>query len=64
MRLTALLLAASALVLSGCSDSSTDPSEPRTYPDIDGLVVFYPFDGNLENAVAGELVGESNRREV
>jgi hypothetical protein len=61
VRLTALLLVASALVLSGCSDSSTDPSEPRTYPDIDGLVVFYPFDGNLENAVADEHHGTASR---
>jgi hypothetical protein len=62
--MTKLLIAALAVLavaLTGCSDSSTDPSEPRTYPDIDGLVVFYPFDGNLENAVADEHHGTAPR---
>jgi hypothetical protein len=48
LRWTLALLA--LLLLLGCS-SSTDPDE-ATSPDIPGLIVFFEFDGNLENAVA------------
>jgi hypothetical protein len=49
----------------GCSsDTSPDDTEQAEYPDIAGLVVFYDFDGDLNNAVsdlhhgttAGEIV--------
>ena len=43
------------LALTSCSDS-TEPktTEEPTYPDIPGLVVFYQFDGNLENETSSE----------
>ena len=46
----------------GCSSTSdSDDPDPLPYPDIDGLVVYYPFDGNLENAVADEHHGSVER---
>jgi len=49
-----MILAVAALALAGCSDSSTDPSEPLTYPDIPGIVVFYDFNGDLDNETSGD----------
>jgi hypothetical protein len=41
------------LTFAGCGDStSPDKTEKQMHPDIAGLVVFYPFDGDLENAVS------------
>ena len=41
------------LVVLGCgSSTSPDGSDGPPYPDISGLVVFYNFDGDLENAVS------------
>ena len=46
----------------GCSSSSdTDDPDPPAYPEIEDLVVFYPFDGDLENAVADEHHGTAER---
>lgn len=39
--------------VAGCGDSDNDGNGGLGYPDIPGLVVFYDFNGNLENAVAG-----------
>jgi hypothetical protein len=61
MRLAALLVVSSALVLAGCSDSSTNPSESPAYPDIDGLVVFYPFDGDYDSTVGDAHHGTPSR---
>jgi len=52
---------AAAVFLAGCSDSSTDPSEPLTYPDIPGIVVFYAFDGDYGNEVGGGHEGSASR---
>jgi hypothetical protein len=45
-----VFFAASVLVIVGCS-SSTGPDDRSPYPEIDGIVVFYAFDGNYENEV-------------
>ncbi|MFH1864248.1 MAG: LamG domain-containing protein [Candidatus Eisenbacteria bacterium] len=65
MKLLSALLAVSVLlavlVLSGCSDSSTGPGETPDYPEIDGLIVFYPFDGDCMNKVADAHHGTPSR---
>jgi hypothetical protein len=38
--------------VAGCDNSDNDGKEEPGYPDIPGLVVFYDFNGNLDNAVA------------
>ncbi len=60
LKLAALLLTASALVISGCSNS-TSPGESPPYPEIDGIVVFYPFDGDYDNEVADAHHGTPSR---
>ena len=41
------------LLVAGCSsDTSTNGNGEAEYPDITGLVVFYNFDGDLENSVS------------
>ena len=62
MRLALVLLAGLVLALAGCSSSSgpTGGDDPP-YPDIPGLVVFYEFDGDLENEVADEHHGTASR---
>ena len=62
MRLALLVLGALALTLAGCSDSSGpgDVNDPP-YPEIPGLIVFYEFDGSLENEVADEHHGTAAR---
>lgn len=52
-----------SLTFAGCSSSSTGPGEPhgQTYPDIDGLVAFYEFDGDLENETSDSHHGTANR---
>lgn len=53
MRFLALAAMLLVLVLPGCSDSSNpDQTQEPDYPDIDGLVAFYEFDGDLENQVS------------
>jgi len=48
------------LVLAGCGSSSgPPPSDEPHFPDIDGLVVFYEFDGSLDNEVADAHHGTS-----
>lgn len=51
------------LLVAGCSsDTSTNGNGEAEYPDIPGLVVFYNFDGDLENSVSnlhnGTMAGE------
>ena len=45
-------------MLAGCTGSSepgeTEKPQAPHFPDIDGLVVFYEFDGNLNNEVADD----------
>jgi hypothetical protein len=41
-----------ALAVIGCGGSDGDGNGGPEYPDIPGLVVFYRFEGNLENSVA------------
>ncbi|MBL7077614.1 MAG: LamG domain-containing protein [Kiritimatiellae bacterium] len=50
------------LTLVSCS-SSTGPDgiEESTYPEISGLVVYYEFDGDLENEVSDSHDGTANR---
>lgn len=60
MKLAALLLTASVLVIYGCSNS-TGPGETLPYPDIDGLVVFYAFEGDCDNEVADAHHGTPSR---
>jgi len=51
--LTAVLVLVAAV--GGCSTSSgPDGAEDPGHPDIPGLVVFYQFDGDLQNEVADE----------
>jgi len=55
-----VFIAVSVLVIVGCS-SSTGPDDNLPYPEIDGIVVFYTFDGNYENQVADEHHGTPSR---
>jgi hypothetical protein len=49
------------LTLAGCSDSTgPDKTEKPTYPDIAGLVAFYPFDDDLKNAVSDDHHGTAS----
>lgn len=49
------------LTLAGCGDSTgPDKTEKPAYPDIAGLVAFYRFDGNLENAVSDDHHGTAS----
>lgn len=51
-----------ALVVAGCTCSSTDPGEKDepTHPDIDGIVAYYEFDGDLENEVSDSHHGTAS----
>ena len=50
------------LVLGSCGTSTgPDGSEEPAYPDIPDLVVFYEFDGNLENAASDEHHATASR---
>jgi hypothetical protein len=56
-----IVLVAGCIISTGCSDS-TGPSEPGpSYPDIEGLVVFYNFDGNYENETSEAHGGAATR---
>jgi hypothetical protein len=52
-----------SLVIAGCSNSSTGPggTNEQPYPDIDGLVAYYEFDGNLENEASDAHHGTGSR---
>jgi hypothetical protein len=50
------------LALAGCGTSTgPDGVEEPTFPDIPDLVVFYEFDGNLENATSDENHATADR---
>ncbi|MBD3367441.1 MAG: hypothetical protein GF405_04615 [Candidatus Eisenbacteria bacterium] len=54
MRAVIALLAVLSLVfLAGCEDKTTGPGEAGGYPDIDGLIAFYGFDGNMQDETPG-----------
>jgi hypothetical protein len=62
--LTVVGCALVVLGVMGCSsDTSPDSNGEAQYPDIPGLVVFYNFDGDLNNAVSelhhGTIAGEA-----
>ena len=63
MRALLIVVVLIPLVMAGCSSDSTGPggTEDQAYPDIDGLVAFYEFDGNLENEVSGLHDGQADR---
>jgi len=56
-----VLLAASVLALAACSDSTGPGETGPASPDIDGLVVFYNFDGSYENEVSDAHDGTASR---
>ncbi len=62
-RFAILMMVASAAVLAGCgSDSSAGPDETGpAYPDIEGLVTFYTFDGDYDNEVSDNHTGTPSR---
>ena len=58
MRVMGLAVAVGILLGSAGCDSSTEPKATEShFPDIPGLVVFYEFDGNLDNAVSTKHAG-------
>jgi hypothetical protein len=56
--------AALAALLVGCSDTSSGPDDTPdlTYPDIPGIVVFYDFNGDLDNETSEEHGGTREGR--
>jgi hypothetical protein len=60
-RIALVLLAVSVLALAGCGDSTGPGEIGPPYPDIDGLVVFYNFEGDYQNEVSDAHHGTASR---
>jgi hypothetical protein len=51
--IVAALAVLSLTLLVGCEDKTTDPDGVGGYPDIDGIIAFYGFDGNMQDETPG-----------